>query len=180
MNSDYILNFEIPRGDTGPTGPSEIKAYGGAYSNTLSTLVIQDTTSPYYINIDYAMPSLNVTYEEFDNGIITVKQSGVYEITYGCTYRAEDTTYKEIKNCNLSLQVNNVEIPGSVVQDYVQNCLEDGAAVYGSMNNTIVTNLNVDDSITLRFGSTSTGTITFENGGINKMIVLNWSKWNEK
>ncbi|MCI8330650.1 MAG: hypothetical protein HFE04_00960 [Bacilli bacterium] len=81
MNPDsYLINFTIPRGATGATGPSNgLNAYGGKYNNTSQTLNIALGTQT-QIPLSTSMPNLNTTYATANS--ITVGQAGTYEINY--------------------------------------------------------------------------------------------------
>lgn len=75
----YIINFSIPRGDTGnpgvtgPTGPtgatgiSGLKSYGGIYSNTITPINITNTTTPYRLILLNDMPYNNIFYNDLNN-----------------------------------------------------------------------------------------------------------------
>ena len=63
MNPDsYLINFTIPRGATGATGPANgLNAYGGKYNTGTQTLNLGIGVAT-QIPLPTSMPNLNTTY----------------------------------------------------------------------------------------------------------------------
>lgn len=175
---NYEINFTIPRGDTGPTGPAGttaagLKAYGGAY-NDVSQSITVDPSEPAYLSLPKEMPSLNILYN-LGAETIYIQQDGIYEIAYGCVYYT-NVAAAAAKTCTLSVRVNNVDIPGALIPNIIKNYDTNSSTVFGSINNTVIAKLKNGDNITLRFGSTSGGDIYFPND-VNSIITLKRIDW---
>lgn len=171
--NSYKINFTIPRGETGPTGPagttaSGLKAYGGAY-NDVSQSINLNPSEMAYLPLPKEMPSLNISYN-IGADTIYIEQDGIYEITYGCVYYTA-TPAPSAKTCTLSVRVNNVDIPGALISNTVKNDDTSSPTVFGSINNNVIALLKDGDNITLRFGSDSGGEVFFPND-VNSIMTL--------
>ncbi len=104
----YTLDFTIPQGITGPTGPANgLNAYGGKFNNTPSTINLTIGTAT-QIPLANNMPNLNTTYTPANS--ITVSQAGTYEINYFSNISAAlGTTVTQ------AVRVNGTNIPSTVI-----------------------------------------------------------------
>lgn len=129
----YIINFSIPRGDTGnpgvtgPTGPtgatgiSGLKSYGGIYSNTITPINITNTTTPYRLILLNDMPYNNIFYNDLNNyTYVWILFEGLYEVNYGCVYSA-NVPVNGSRVCALSIFNNDDTIPDTVILDTLKN-----------------------------------------------------------
>lgn len=150
INSNYALNFTIPQGVTGPTGPqglqgitgptgatgpaNGLKAYGGRYSNTATTLNLT-IGSQTQIPLANTMPNLNTTYTTANT--ITVNEAGTYEINYysNMTIAAATTVTMSIRN-------NGVNIPATVISRTLSANV--GSIYSGSVIVTLTSGANID------------------------------------
>lgn len=96
MNSkNFILDFTIPQGPTGPVGPSNgLNAYGGKYSDCLNALNVS-IDNPVVVPLTGTMLASHINYTT--NGI-TIEQAGTYEINY-----VIDT--KTVQKANITLDI---------------------------------------------------------------------------
>ncbi len=103
----YLINFTIPRGATGATGPSNgLNAFGGKYNTTTQTLNLGIGVAT-QIPLPTSMPNLNTTYTPANS--ITVAQAGTYEINYFSNVSvAVGTTLTQ------SVRINGTNIPSTV------------------------------------------------------------------
>lgn len=101
------MDFVIPEGAIGPTGPAAgLNAYGGKYSDTAQTLNLGIGTQT-QIPLPETLPNLNTTYTT--NGI-TVTEAGTYEINYFSNVSvALGTTLTQ------AVRVNGTNIPSTVI-----------------------------------------------------------------
>ncbi len=110
-NSSYLLNFTIPQGPTGPIGPTGpangLSAYGGRYNNTGGNISLGLAT-PTQIPLTNNMPSLNASYN-VDNSI-TIRETGVYEITYFSNLSVTLGT-----TVTIAVRANGTNIPQTVI-----------------------------------------------------------------
>lgn len=89
INADYLLNFVIPQGPTGPAGTSDgLKSYGGRY-NLTSSVINLTLNSSSVVPLSENVPYKNVTYGT--NNMI-INQNGVYEINYYANMTASAAT----------------------------------------------------------------------------------------
>ena len=109
MNPDsYLINFTIPRGARGATGPANgLNAYGGKYNNTSQTLNIALGTQT-QIPLSTSMPNLNTTYTPVNS--ITVSQAGTYEINYFSNVSAAVAT-----TLTQAVRINGTNIPSTIL-----------------------------------------------------------------
>lgn len=106
--SGYTIDFVIPQGATGPTGPANgLSAYGGKYNNTSQTLNISIGT-PTQIPLANNLSSSNVTYTPANS--ITVTQAGTYEINYFSNVSAAVAT-----TLTMAVRNNGTNIPSTVI-----------------------------------------------------------------
>jgi len=104
----YTLDFTIPQGITGPTGPANgLNAYGGKFNNTPSTINLTIGTAT-QIPLANNMPNLNTTYTPANS--ITVSQAGTYEINYFSNLSAAVAT-----TLTFAVRNNGTNIPSTIV-----------------------------------------------------------------
>ena len=108
--SSYLINFTIPRGATGETGPTGaangLNAYGGKYNTATQTLNLGVGVAT-QIPLPTSMPNLNTTYTTANS--ITVAQAGTYEINYFSNVSvALGTTLTQ------AVRINGTNIPSTV------------------------------------------------------------------
>ena len=77
---NFVLDFTIPQGPTGPIGPSNgLNAYGGIYSNCLNVLYLGiDNSVILPLNDKMLENHMNYTTENS----ITIEQNGTYQISF--------------------------------------------------------------------------------------------------
>ncbi len=104
----YTIDFTIPQGPTGATGPAAgLNAYGGKYSNTAQTINI-GIGSQTQIALPVNMPNFNVTYTPANS--ITVDEAGTYEINYFSNVSAAVAT-----TITQAIRINGTNIPSTVI-----------------------------------------------------------------
>ena len=104
----YTLDFVIPAGATGPTGPAAgLNAYGGKYNNTSQTINLGIGTQS-QIPLPTSMPNLNTTYVTQNS--ITITTAGTYEINYFSNVSAAVAT-----TLTQAVRINGTNIPSTVL-----------------------------------------------------------------
>ncbi len=79
-SKNFVLDFTIPQGPTGPVGPSNgLNAYGGIYSNCLNVLHL-DKDNSVILPLSDKMLANHMNY--FTENSITIEQNGTYEISF--------------------------------------------------------------------------------------------------
>lgn len=106
MNSDYVLNFTIPQGPTGPSGDTILKAYGykmnpetdstqPSFSSTFMPnkfpTAIQLPGSADKLNVNYSTNSINLLYD------------GLYEVKYSLLLKVPSADENSIVNVTMAI-----------------------------------------------------------------------------
>ena len=168
---NYLLNFTIPQGPTGPqglqgitgptgpqglqgitgpTGPTAgINAYGGRYSNTSRTieLTIGGTSQ---VPLATTMPNLNTTYGT-NNIIIT--QAGNYEINY-----YSNLSVSLAATVTMAVRQNGTNIPSTVITRAIS------AGVGSIYSGSVIVSLAAGTTIDLAMSSLLAVGVTLGNG----------------
>ncbi len=131
---NYNLNFVIPQGATGPTGPSNgLNAYGGKYNNTSSNISLGIGTQS-QIPLPVSLPNLNTTYTP--NNSITILQDGIYEINYYVNLSAAIAT-----TITLAVRSNGTNIASTVTSRSLSvgtNSVYNGSVLVNLTANSII------------------------------------------
>lgn len=165
-----------PQGPIGPTGPAGTLSsvnYGCMYSDTGTTLSLVPGQLSKILTLPSTTPGKGLTYDKYGFGI-NLTDNGIYEINYGCVYSASagGSTDTSPKICTLSVQIYSKNLSGSYIADYLVNTSESNPTVYSRMHNSFIIILKKGDSISLAFGSTTPGVITFQSGYINAILSV--------
>lgn len=155
MNSgSYLLNFTIPRGNTGvtgPTGPANgLNAYGGKYNNTASTINLTVGT-PSQIPLGIGMPNLKTNYTTANS--ITVQEGGIYEINYFSNASATVAT-----TLTQAVRINGTNIPSTVISRSLS------VGVSSIYNGSVLVNLVAGDVIDMAYQALLAVGITLGSG----------------
>jgi len=112
-SSAAVLNFRIPRGNTGatgpqgpmgPAGPVSYASYGSFYDTTTQTAA--STTTVYPININTTAEAIDLSIQNDTSSnptLITFAVAGVYNVQYSIQFTNADTS---IHNVNVWLRKN--------------------------------------------------------------------------
>ncbi len=164
-NDNVILNFNIPRGETGPigpqgipgiegptgpAGPTAIETYGRKY-NTSTDNISLETNIAQNIPLGNNGPTNNIT--TATQNTLTITENGVYLVEYG--FSGSSST-----NATLTVEVNqNANAIGgtSIVKTVTANDNTD-------FNSSTINSFAVGDEIGLSIMSSTTATITPANG----------------
>lgn len=173
-NDNVILNFNIPRGETGPigpqgipgpqglqglqgiqgptgpTGPTAIETYGRKY-NTSTDNISLETNIAQNIPLGNNGPTNNIT--TVTQNTLTITENGVYLVEYG--FSGSSST-----NATLTVEVNqnaNAISGTSIVKTVTANNNTD-------FNSSTINSFAVGDEIGLSIKSSTTATITPANG----------------
>lgn len=155
---NLILDFTIPRGntgatgETGPTGPTgpTLSTFGRKYNTATTTISLTPNTAQ-VVTLNSTGPSQNITTTTADTLVIT--ESGQYLVEY---YFSGSSSV----NADLTVEVtqNDTSIGSSVIKKSVTaNAVTD---FFGSTIN----NFTEGDEINLSIQSTATATVTPSNG----------------
>ena len=112
-SSAAVLNFIIPRGNTGatgpqgpqgPAGPVSYASYGSFYDTTTQTAASTTTAYPILINTTAEAIDLSIQNDTSSNPtLITFAVAGVYNVQYSIQFTSSDTS---IHNVNVWLRKN--------------------------------------------------------------------------
>ena len=146
-SSAAVLNFIIPRGNTGatgpqgpqgPAGPVSYAAYGSFY-DTNANQTAANTTTAYPIKINTTAESIDVSIENDPSGdptLITFAVDGVYNIQYSIQFTSSDTS---IHNVNVWLRKNGTTSADDVAYS---NSLYAITSKHGSINGQMIASIN--------------------------------------
>ena len=167
-DDNVILNFNIPRGETGPigpqgipgiqgptgptgpAGPTAIETYGRKY-NTSTDNISLETNIAQNIPLGNNGPTNNITTATLNT--LTITENGVYLVEYG--FSGSSST-----NATLTVEVNqnaNAISGTSIVKTVTANNNTD-------FNSSTINSFAVGDEIGLSINSSTTATITPANG----------------
>lgn len=158
-DDNVILNFNIPKGETGPigpqgiqgpTGPTAIETYGRKY-NTSTDNISLETNIAQNIPLGNNGPTNNIT--TATQNTLTITENGVYLVEYG--FSGSSST-----NATLTVEVNqnaNAISGTSIVKTVTANNNTD-------FNSSTINSFAVGDEIGLSIKSSTTATITPANG----------------
>ena len=170
-DDNVILNFNIPRGETGPigpqgipgiqgptgptgptgpAGPTAIETYGRKY-NTSTDNISLETNIAQNIPLGNNGPTNNIT--TATQNTLTITENGVYLVEYG--FSGSSST-----NATLTVEVNqnaNAISGTSIVKTVTANNNTD-------FNSSTINSFSVGDEIGLSIKSSTTATITPANG----------------
>ena len=170
-DDNVILNFNIPRGETGPigpqgipgtegptgptgptgpAGPTAIETYGRKY-NTSTDNISLETNIAQNIPLGNNGPTNNIT--TATQNTLTITENGVYLVEYG--FSGSSST-----NATLTVEVNqnaNAISGTSIVKTVTANNNTD-------FNSSTINSFAVGDEIGLSIKSSTTATITPANG----------------
>ena len=112
-SSAAVLNFIIPRGNTGaagpqgpqgPAGPVSYASYGSFYDTTTQTAASTTTAYPILINTTAEADGVTIENDTSSNPtLITFAVAGVYNVQYSIQFTSSDTS---IHNVNVWLRKN--------------------------------------------------------------------------
>jgi len=143
-SSDAVLNFIIPRGNTGaqgpmgPAGPVSYASYGSFY-DTNASQTAANTTTAYPIKINTTAEAIDVSIANDLSGdptLITFAVAGVYNIQYSLQFTNTDT---QIRNVNVWLRKNDTGSTGDVAYS---NSLYAITSKHGSINGQMIAAIN--------------------------------------
>ena len=164
-DDNVILNFNIPRGETGPiglqgiqgptgptgpAGPTAIETYGRKY-NTSTDNISLETNIAQNIPLGNNGPANNIT--TATQNTLTITENGVYLVEYG--FSGSSST-----NATLTVEVNqnaNAISGTSIVKTVTANNNTD-------FNSSTINSFAVGDEIGLSINSSTAATITPANG----------------
>lgn len=147
----YLLNFVIPSGATGATGPANgLNTYGGKYSNTQQTLNLS-IGSQTQVPLANSMPNLNTTYTPANS--ITVTNAGTYEINYYSNVSAAVATA-----ITFAVRNNGTDIPSTIISRTLS------AGVDSIYSGSVIVNLAAGDVIDMAVSAPLDVDVTLGNG----------------
>ena len=158
-----MLDFVIPRGANGVTGPTgatgvaDLNAYGGLYNTTPQTLnlTLGGTTQ---LPLPTAMPLKNVTSTPANS--LTATVAGVYEINYYTNLSAAVGT-----TVTMSVRRNGTAIPQASISRVL-------AVGVGSLyNGSFIISLNAGDVIDMAISALVALGVTL-GGGVNTTLTI--------
>ena len=164
---NYLINFKIPQGITGPTGLQGVtgptgstpglNAYAGRYSNTTQTLNLAIGSST-IIPLTNNMPNANSSYSTANS--ITISQSGIYEINYSVNLSAAVAT-----TVTLAVRQNGSNIASSLISRSL-------AVGTGSLyNGSVIVSLNNGDVIDMALSALLAVGVTL-GSGTNAILTI--------
>lgn len=168
-NENVILNFSIPRGNTGergeqgpegeqgPPGESTLNTYGRLYNTSTTTLSLETNISQ-SIPLDNVGPSNNITTD--NQNALTIVDDGIYLINY--SFSASSSV---AANITVSVKQNNTSIGSTSITKTVTASTNNDFT--GSTINTLV----AGDEIKLDIKSSAASTIT-PNSGTNAYLNI--------
>lgn len=150
MNNDYLLNFSIPRGDTGATGPTGPTGPSGASDDFVRSFgyiynkdKIESIFLPNNQAIQMAFPLNSIklnTFYPFQN-TIGLLSDGAYMITYSVLLQVVGASSAIPVTLTASLRSNETIIDSSTlvmtVQDDFQRYITNTVIVNGAVNDRI-------------------------------------------
>ncbi len=159
MNSNnYLINFTIPQGPTGPAGPSSgIETYGGKYNNSSQTINL-NAGNQSQIPLPLTLPNNNITYTTTNS--ITVPQAGTYEITFYTNLSAT-----VVSTITLSVRNNGTNIPSSIISRPLS--INNNTIFSGTTLVTLTANSIIDMAL-----SASTGLGITLSSGVNANLTI--------
>ena len=149
-DDNVILNFNIPRGETGPAGPTAIETYGRKY-NTSTDNISLETNIAQNIPLGNNGPTNKIT--TATQNTLTIAENGVYLVEYG--FSGSSST-----NATLTVEVKqnaNAIDSTSIVKTVTANNNTD-------FNSSTINSFAVGDEIGLSIKSSTAATITPANG----------------
>ena len=165
-SSAAVLNFIIPRGNTGatgpqgpqgPAGPVSYASYGSFYDTTTQTAASTTTAYPILINTTAEAIDLSIQNDTSSNPtLITFAVAGVYNIQYSIQFTNSDTS---IHNVNVWLRKNGTTSADDIAYS---NSLYAITSKHGGINGqtiaaiNYVLSLNAGDYLQLMWQTQST------------------------
>lgn len=146
---DYSIDFVIPQGPTGPTGATEIVAYGGKYNSGTTEIDISSGETA-QIPLASTMPSLNIDYNT--QNAIVINQAGVYEINYFCNISTNVSRTVTVALRNNGTNINETVITRGLNDDY-----------YYATTGSVILNLDANSTIDMAISLSSSATLTLGN-----------------
>ena len=145
-SSAAVLNFIIPRGNTGaagpqgpqgPAGPVSYASYGSFYDTTTQTAASTTTAYPILINTTAEAIDLSIQNDTSSNPtLITFAVAGVYNVQYSIQFTSSDTS---IHNVNVWLRKNGTTSADDVAYS---NSLYAITSKHGSINGQMIAAIN--------------------------------------
>ncbi len=158
MPNEYQIDFVIPQGATGPTGPANgLEAYGGKYNDTAQTITLGLGTQS-VIPLPTELPNLNTEYTTANS--ITVLEDGNYEINYTSIVSAAAAT-----TLTFAVRVNGDDIPSTVISRLLS------VGVGNLYSGSTIVSLNAGDVIDLAVSSTISLGVTLGTG-VNASLTV--------
>ncbi len=147
-NCDYVLDFVIPVGATGPMGPtgpnSLVSLISNYYNNTTTTGTLTISSNPNNL----ILPT-NSNFFTIDNNGIILNESGYYEFNF-CGLLKDNST---IEKASLTLKTDN--------DNLIMIRLDSESEFYFSR--TIIAQCNSKQKVTIMFQKHNNATASAEN-----------------